>query len=353
MSFLIDIMKDADIIKALPKAQLHVHLVGSIRPKTVWSFVEQGKVDTTYKSVDENSRLLEYQDFGHFIQTYVSIVDLITDEQQFERIAYEFLEDNARCNVQYVEASFSPADHTKRGLEFPKMIDAINQGIQQAEKDYGVKCNIRIDLVRNYGSNMGITVLNWIEEKPDNIVSIDIGGSEDKFPPKPYVLAYKRAKEMGLHLVAHAGEAAGPSSIWDAIKYLNVERIGHGTSAIHDESLMDYLKEKKIVIEACPVSNIRTGVVESLDKHPIRKFFDRGLIVTVNSDDPSLFGTDMNNEYMKIYENLGFTIPELMQLSLNAIDSAFISDEERITLRTQFLGEYENLKSEFNDTPTQ
>jgi adenosine deaminase len=340
-------MNEAEIIKALPKAQLHVHMVGSIRPETVWSFVEQGEIDTAYESVDEISQLFQYQDFGHFIQTYISIVDLITDEQQFERIAYEFLEDNVQCNVRYVEASFSPADHTNRGLEFPKMIDAINQGIRRAEKDFGIRCDIRIDLVRNYGSNVGMTVLDWIEEKPDNIVSIDIGGSEDKFPPKPYASTYKRAKKMGLHLVAHAGEAAGPSSIWDAVKYLNVERIGHGLTAIHDESLLEYLKEKEIVIETCPVSNIRTGVVESLDKHPIREFFDRGLIVTINSDDPALFGTDMNNEYMKIHENCGFTIPELMQLGLNAIDSAFISDENRNEIRNHFQKEYENLKSKF------
>jgi adenosine deaminase len=323
-------------------------MIGSIRPKTVWSFIEEGNIDTTYKSVDEIRNLFEYQNFGHFIQTYASIVDLITYEQQFERIAYEFLEDNMKCNVQYVETSFSPADHAKRGLEFPKMIDAINRGITQANRDFGIECNIRVDLVRNYGCNMGMTVLDWIEEKPDNIVSIDIGGSEDKFPPKPYTSAYNRAREMGLHLVAHAGEAAGPSSIWDTVKYLNVERIGHGVTAIHDDALLNHLKEKGIVIEACPISNIRTGVVESIEKHPIRQFYDRGLVVTVNSDDPSLFGTDMNNEYMQLHSKLGFTIPELLQLSLNAVDSAFISYKERDRFRKQFENEYENLETKFN-----
>lgn len=341
-------MNEADVIKALPKAQQHVHLVGSIRPDTVWSFIEEGDVDTTYKSVGDISQLFQYQDFGHFLETYVSIVDLITDEKQFERVAYEFLEDNAKCNVHYVEASFSASDHTKRGLEFSKMIDAINRGIRQANKEFGIECNIRIDLVRNYGLEVGMTILDWIVEKPDNIVSIDIGGSEDKFPPKPYASAYKRAKEMGLHLVAHAGEAAGPSSIWDAVKYLNVERIGHGVTAIQDDALMRFLKEKKIVIEACPVSNIRTGVVKSINNHPIRTFFDSGLMVTVNSDDPALFETDMNNEYMQLHIGLGFTISELMQLSLNALDSAFISEENRTRLRKKFLDEYEILRSKFD-----
>jgi adenosine deaminase len=153
---------------------------------------------------------------------------------------------------------------------------------------------------------------------------------------------------MGLHLVAHAGEAAGPSSIWDTVKYLNVERIGHGVTAIHDDALLNHLKEKGIVIEACPISNIRTGVVESIEKHPIRQFYDRGLVVTVNSDDPSLFGTDMNNEYMQLHSKLGFTIPELLQLSLNAVDSAFISYKERDRFRKQFENEYENLETKFN-----
>jgi adenosine deaminase len=148
---------------------------------------------------------------------------------------------------------------------------------------------------------------------------------------------------MGLHLVAHAGEAAGPESIWDAVKYLNVEHIGHGVAASLDPKLMSYLKGHEITIEACPVSNLRTGAVSSLQRHPIRTFFERGLSVTVSTDDPSMFGTDMNNEYLQLHKNLKFTIPELFRLSLNAVDSSFLPKENRFNMHESFIEEYQHL----------
>ena len=204
---------------------------------------------------------------------------------------------------------------------------------------------MRIDLVRNYGPETGMKVLDWIENKDDNIVAIDIGGSEDLFPPKNYGSVYQRAREMGLHLVAHAGEAAGVESVWDAVRYLNVERIGHGVAARNDPTLMKYLREQGIAIEACPISNVRTGVVASLRDHPVREFFDQGLKVTANSDDPSMFETDMNNEYLQIHRELGFTVSELFKLSLNAVDSSFLPEEKRARLRERFMKEYAALLS--------
>ena len=179
-------------------------------------------------------------------------------------------------------------------------------------------------------------VLDWIENKRDNIVSIDIGGSEERFPPKPFVRVYQRAKEMGLHLVAHAGEAAGPESIWDAINHLNVERIGHGVTACRDPELIDYLHERDITIEMCPTSNLRRGVVPSLQKHPIRTFFDKRIKVTVNTDDPSMFNTDMNNEYLQLHRQLNFTVSELFKLTLNALDSSFLLETQKAQMNESF-----------------
>jgi adenosine deaminase len=183
-----------------------------------------------------------------------------------------------------------------------------------------------------------------VDQKRDNVASIDLGGSEERFPPKPYATAYARAKKMGLHLVAHAGEAAGPESIWDAVKHLNVERIGHGIAANRDPELMNFLLKRGITIEMCPVSNLRTRVVPSLEKHPIRAFLERGLSVTVSSDDPSMFGTDMNNEYLQLHQHLNFTIAELFQLSLNAVDSSFLPEKRKISMRESFLKEFERLQ---------
>ncbi|MHA2601658.1 MAG: adenosine deaminase [Candidatus Thorarchaeota archaeon SMTZ1-83] len=331
------------IIKGLPKAELHIHTLGSIRPGTLLAVIDDAGIDAPFESVEDIEELFQYRNFTHFISVYSQVVDCITNESHFERIVLEMLEDCARCNVRYVEASFSAYDHIERGMEFPAMVDALNRGIRKAKRQFGVESNIRIDLVRNAGPDAGMSVLDLIEEKPDNIVSVDIGGSEDKVPPKPFAPVYQRAKQMGLHLVAHAGEAAGPQSIWDALNHLNVERIGHGVTAREDPELMKHLKDKKIAIEMCPVSNVRTGVVSDIASHPIRQFFDSGLLVTVNSDDPSFFHTDLNNEFTQLHRHLDFSLEELFQISLNSINVSFLPRQRKVELRDSFEREYEQL----------
>jgi len=338
------LLDNEELIRALPKVEQHVHILGSTRPETLLWLAEESGMEKPYKTLRDVRRFFQYRNFSHFISIYSEVVDCITDEDQFERITYEMLEGNAYCNVRYVEASFSAPDHVLKGLDYGKMLDAINRGVSRAHQDFGIECNIRIDLVRNYGPDVGMEVLDWIESKRDNIISIDIGGSEERFPPKPFAPVYIRARKMRLHLVAHAGEAAGPESIWEAVKYLGVEHIGHGVAAIHDARLMEYLLERRITIEACPTSNLRTGVVSSLERHPIKIFSERGLKVTVNTDDPSMFGTDMNNEYLQLHRKLGFTIPQLFKISLNAVDSSFMPKKQRMEMRKSFIKEYQNLQ---------
>jgi len=336
------------LIKALPKVEQHVHIVGSIRPKTLLWLAEEGGVKKPYKTLKEARGFFQYHDFPHFISVYSKVIDYITKEDQFDRIAYEMLENDARCNVRYVEASFSAFDHVKEGLDYSLMLDAINRGVHRAHRDFGIACNLRIDLVRNYGPDVGMKILDWIEQKDDNIVSIDIGGSEERFPPKPFAPVFKRAKELGLHLVAHAGEVAGPKSIWDAVKYLNAEHIGHGVVAYQDAKLMRYLLERDITLEMCPISNVRTGIVSSIQKHPIRLFLEKRLRITVSTDDPSMFNTDMNNDYMQLHRHLNFTIPELFKLSLNAVESSFLPEKRMINMRKSFTKEYQQLQNLIN-----
>ncbi len=331
------------LIRALPKVEQHVHIVGSTRPETLLWLLKEGGLKKPFETVKDVRRFFQYRDFPHFITIYKTVFRCITREDQFERITYEMLEDEARCNVRYVEASLSAPDHVREGLDYELMLDAINRGVHHAHRDFGIQCNLRIDLVRNYGPDVGMQVLDWIENKSDNIVSIDIGGSEEKFPPKPFARVYQRAKEMSLHLVAHAGEAAGPESIWDAINYLKVERIGHGVTASRDPELIDYLLKRDITIEMCPTSNLRTGVVPSLQKHPIRTFFDRCIKVTVNTDDPSMFNTDMNNEYLQLHRQLNFTVSELFKLTLNALNSSFLPETQKVQMHESFVKEYRRL----------
>lgn len=339
-------MDDLDLIRALPKAEQHLHIVGATRPETLLWLVEDGDIDAPYRTLEDVERFFQYRDFDHFISVYSAVMSSIVNEGQFERITYEMLEDEHRCNVRHVEASFSAPDHVRLGLDYGLMLDAINRGIRRANREFGIECVLRIDLVRNYGPETGMEVLDWVEGKGDNIVSVDIGGSESSFPPELYEAVYRRARDMGFHLVAHAGEAAGPESIWGAVEHLGVERVGHGTAARNEPKLMEHLARRGITVEACPVSNVRTGAITSVRDHPIREFQVRGIRVTVNSDDPSMFGTDMNNEYIQLHRELGYTVPELFQLSLNAVDSAFIPEKEKERLRGTFIREYQSLVGE-------
>ncbi len=336
-------MSIEETIKALPKVEQHVHIVGATRPETLLWLIENSENDLPYRTLDDLEGFYRYSDFEHFLNVYSTVNDFIDDERYFERLTYEMLQNQHQCNVKHVECIFSAYDHIRRGLDYGEMLDAINHGIRKGHKDFGITCNIRIDLVRNYGPNVGHEVLDLIESKHDNVVGIDTGGSEQGYPPKPYAEPYERAKEMGLHLVAHQGEGAGKDYVWECLRYLKPERLGHGVAIGNDPALLKEIVKQGISIECCPVSNIRTGAVRSLSEHPIRGFIKAGIKVSVNTDDPPMFGTDMNNEYLQLHKELGFTIQELQKIGLESIETSFIPEEEKKRLVKQFNAEYEKL----------
>jgi len=332
------------LIERLPKVEQHIHIVGSIRPETLlWLASDSNVITPGLEDLESVKALFQYRDFSHFIECYTIVMRCIRKEIQFERIVYEMLEDEAKQNVRYAEASFSAPDHIRLGLDYSEMQRAINRGIERAHLDFGIDCNLKIDLVRDYGPEAGLKQLDLTSTCREGVVAIDIGGREYVAPPKHFALVYRRAKEMGYHLTVHAGEVCGPETIWEAIEHLGVERIGHGVTARQDPALVEYLLKRNISIEMCPVSNLKTKVVDSICNHPIRDFFDRGLNVTVNSDDPTMFGTNMNNEYHTLHDELGFSLLQLFRLSINAIESSFLPQERKDRLRKTFHEEFEKL----------
>ncbi len=337
-------MSAEEVIKALPKLEQHVHIVGSTRPETFLWLIEDSGMDLPYMTVEDLEEFYDYSDFPHFLEVYSTVNDSITRESHYERITYEMMESQAACNVRHVEALFSAWDHVRRGLDYGLMVDSINRGIRRATREFGVTCTIRVDLVRNYGPEIGMKVLDLIEEKGDNVVAIDTGGSELGYPPKPYRECYRRARKMGLHAVAHQGEGAGGDYVWECVEHLSPERIGHGVAAGRDTGLMKLIAGRGIGIESCPVSNLRTGAVGSWAEHPIRRFIEHGIRVSVSSDDPPMFGTDMNNEYLQLHRNMGFTVDELFQISLNSVETSFLESEAKASMLRRFKAEYEKMK---------
>jgi adenosine deaminase len=243
-------------------------------------------------------------------------------------------QDLAAQNIRYAEMFFSPSLFVRRGLEVQRLTEAVRAGLDGAE---GITVALIADLVRDYGPKAEARTLARLKEVRDQgVIGIGIGGSEEQFPPEPFEPLYREARRLGFHSNAHAGEAAGAKSIWGAIERLRVERIGHGTRANEDPSLVEYLAETQIPLEMCPVSNVRTGVVDKLANHPTRQYLKQGIAVTVNTDDPKMFDTSLAKEYRALVEECGFSREQIRALILAAIEFSWLPPQRKLSLQRSF-----------------
>lgn len=314
----------------IPKVELHLHLEGAIPPTALWQLIEKYGGDPAVTTPEALEERFVYRDFPHFIETWIWKNEFLREYEDFTFIAEEVARDLARQNIRYVEAFFSPPDFARHDLRPQRLAEAIRSGLARVAE---IEVALVADLVRdNSPAEAEATLQAMVEVQDQGVIGIGLGGSEQSFPPEPFAEVFSRAQRLGLHTTAHAGEAAGPESIRGALHHLRVERIGHGTRAAEDEALVAYLAEEQIPLEMCPLSNVRTGVVPSLAEHPIRRFFERGLVVTVNTDDPQMFGNSLAEEYRLLVEVLGFSRAEIRSLILNAVDSAWLSPPRKEAL---------------------
>jgi len=318
----------------VPKVELHLHIEGAIPHETLWELVQKYGGDPTVPNMAALEHRFQYRDFPHFIETWLWKQEFLREYEDLTVIAEAVAHDLAHQNIRYVEAFFSPADLAHLGLQTQRLTEAIRMGLARVPE---VEVALIADLVRQSGpENAAVTLAELNEVKGLGVVGIGIGGLEQDYPPEPFAAVYEEARRLGFHTTAHAGEAAGAESIWGAIRSLHVERIGHGTRAKEDESLLDYLAEHPIPLEMCPLSNVRTQVVTSLDAHPIRRYFERGIVVTVNTDDPKMFGNSLAEEYYLLEEKLGFSRDETRALILQGIRSSWLPKDRK----RQFIDEF-------------
>jgi len=288
---------------------------------------------------------LRFRDFGGFIRAWFWLMSFVREEEFFEELAYEVLKDLNLQNVKYVEAFFSPGDFRVNGLSESGIAERLIRGKERAQKDFGIRCELIVDLVRNYGPEYGATLLGqMVPFLEKGIIGVGMGGSfEDLSSTDRYSTVFRKAKSLGFRLTAHAGEVAGADSVWAAVRKLGVERIGHGTRAYEDPSLVRYLKERRIPLEVCVTSNMKTGVWQSYRTHPIMRYFNEGLLVTVNSDDPTFFDTNITKEYARLVGSVGFEISDLEELSFNGIEASFMPEDSKELLRKSFERDWERL----------
>ena len=318
----------------LPKVELHVHLEGAIPHDALFDLIQKYGGDPSIPDVTALARRFEYKNFAQFIEAWSWKNQFLREYEDFSHIAELTARDMANQNIRYVEMFFSPSLFVRHGLEVQELTHAVRIGLSRVPE---IETSLIADLVRDYGPESEMTTLKRLNEvKGDGVIGIGIGGSEHEFPPEPFKFLYEEARLMDFHVNAHAGEAKGPESIWGAIRHLHVDRIGHATRAHEDPELLDYLQEHRTPLELCPVSNVCTGVVSAITEHPIRVYFERGLIISVNTDDPMMFGTTLDKEYELLVQECGFTRQEICRLILFGIESSWLPENRKKLLATSF-----------------
>ena len=329
-----------DFIRSLPKAELHLHLEGTVDPATLSELSRRHPTplsteNNRYTNIADSGRvfteeeahaLYAYTDFTGFLLAFKAVTERLRTADDYELVSYRMIEKLGQQNVRHAEVYVSVGVVHWRGGDFSALFEGLERGRTRGERDFGVSVYWIFDAVRHFGVDEATRVVEEaIRLKHRNVVGIGLGGDERRAAPEQFRDVYELARENGLHLTVHAGETVGPEAIWGALRELKAERIGHGLHAIDDPALLRYLAEHRIPVEVCISSNVLTGCCTSLEQHPVRKMFDAGVLVTLNTDDPEMFHTTLNHEYQTAQRVFGFSDDELRHLAENSFRAAFVA----------------------------
>jgi aminodeoxyfutalosine deaminase len=314
-------------IRSLPKAELHLHLEGSVTPATLVELRQRRRKESTLAQAES---LYQYRDFVGFLMAFKALTEDLQTADDYELIAYQLMEQLKSENVLHAEVYVSVGVCLWRKQDFDAIFEGLERGRIRGEQDFGVSLLWIFDAVRQFGAEAAQKVFELAAKFRDrNVVAVGIGGDEQKAPPELFREQYAYATANGLRLTAHAGENAGPESIWGALN-LGTERIGHGITAAQDPELIEELAARQIPVEICLTSNLRTNSCAKIFDHPVRRYFDQGLMVTLNTDDPAMFGTSLNREFELAQSEFAFTDEHLRELARNSFEASFLPPEEKL-----------------------
>jgi len=323
-------------IRYLPKAELHLHLEGGVQPETLRELSRsKGRLEKeTHDWVSERAeRRYQYRDFQDFLQAFKLVTLLLETPSDYAVATTRLIERLAGQNVKYAEIIFAAGVVLWKGQPLEGIFEAVASATRAGQDAYGVRVQWVFDAVRHFGVEHAREVLRWAGHfRSQGVVALGIGGDEIRGPAKLFREVFREARTMGLHVVAHAGEACGPESVRQAVEALGAERIGHGLTAARDPAVLALLRDRRIPLEVCLTSNVATGALARVGDHPLPQFLDAGLAVTLNTDDPAMFGTDLVNEYLLAARTFDLTREQILHLGQNAIRAAFLSEEEKLSL---------------------
>lgn len=328
-------MSLSSIIKNIPKAELHLHIEGSLTPELMWRLAEKHSVSLPYASVEEIEAAYNFKDLQSFLDLYYAGAGVLRDEEDFFTLMWEYLSRCAEENVVHTEIMFDPQTHTERGIGFNVFMPGFLRAIQKAESEFGISSYLIMSFLRHLPESEAFETLEAAEPYYKYITAVGLDSSELGHPPSKFERVFKKAKSLGFKIVAHAGEEGPASYIWEAIELLGVDRIDHGVRCQEDQALTALLKEKQIPLTVCPLSNLKLCVIDDMKEHNIVQLLDAGLLVTVNSDDPTYFGGFLNENFEALHASLNIDEKTIRVLAANSFKASFLPEEKKNALIKQ------------------
>jgi adenosine deaminase len=319
----------AAFVDELPKAELHIHIEGSLEPELMLALARRNGVRLAYDSVDALRRAYSFTRLQDFLDLYYQGMSVLRTEQDFYDLAWAYLARVHGQNVRYVEMFFDPQGHTVRGVAFSVVIDGLLRALAHAKSELGVQARLILCFLRHLDEADAERTLDQALPYKDRIIGVGLDSSEVGHPPSKFSNVFRRARQEGLRLVAHAGEEGPPQYVWEALDVLGVDRIDHGNRALEDAALVARLARDRMALTVCPLSNLRLCVVDDLRRHPLRRMLDSGLVVTLNSDDPAYFGGYMNENFRAIQSALDLSASDLRAIARNGFAASFMPDDEK------------------------
>ncbi|MFT6731896.1 MAG: adenosine deaminase [Polaribacter sp.] len=317
------------LIQALPKAELHLHIEGSLEPELMFELAKRNELDFPYSSVEEIKQAYNFTQLQDFLDIYYAGMSVLINEQDFYDLTMAYLKKCNEQNIVHVEIFFDPQGHTERGISYKTVITGINRALKDGLADLGISYKTILCFLRHLSEDDAIKTLNEAKEFIELIDGVGLDSSEVGNPPSKFKNVFSMAKNLGLKLVAHAGEEGPPEYVEEALSLLKIDRLDHGNRAMESDSLIQQLKESQMALTVCPLSNLKLCVVNDMVDHPIESMLDAGLLITVNSDDPSYFGGYLNENYYAIQESLNLSREIIITLVKNGFVGSFLSEDEK------------------------
>jgi adenosine deaminase len=325
-------------IRNLPKAELHIHIEGSLEPQLMFEIAKRNKVSLAYNSAEEVRKAYEFSDLQSFLDIYYAGTRVLQRERDFYDMTWAYLIRAKEQNVRHAEIFFDPQSHTERGVPFERVVSGIDRALQDAHKQLGLSSKLIMCFLRHLSASAAMNTLEQALDFRDQIVAVGLDSSEVGHPPEKFTRVFDTAREAGFLTVAHAGEEGPPEYIWQAINMLKVSRIDHGVRCIEDADLVEKLKQTQIPLTVCPLSNVKLRVCHDMARHPLKRMLDLGLRVTVNSDDPAYFGGYITENFLAVQESLDLDRDHVHRLARNAFLATFLGEKEKQALLEELDG---------------